>query len=93
MKPYKVDFWDSFELSWTGSGPVFADLSKAIAKCNQKQARLPQANKDCGEHYGVIDLRIGREVYCAAQRASPPNRRPATPPPIPRAPVKPPSGR
>ncbi len=77
MKPYKVDLWDSFERSWTGQGPVFEDLSEAITECNQRQAGLCQSNKDCGEHYGVIDLRIGREVYCAAQRAARPNAGPA----------------
>ena len=66
MKPFKVDFWDSFDRSWSGRGPVFDDLSEAIAKCNQMQAGLAQANKDCGEHYGVIDLRVRREVYCSA---------------------------
>ena len=64
MKPYRVDFWDSFDHSWNGQENDFDELSEAIAACDQMQARLPQSNKDCGEHYGVIDLRIGREVYC-----------------------------
>ena len=77
MKPYKVDFWDSFDRSWSGEGPVFDDLSEAIAHCNQMQAQLPQSNKDCGEHYGVIDLRLAREVYCPAQRRASPTGGPA----------------
>jgi len=65
-KPYKVDFWDSFDRSWSGLGPAFDDINQAKAVCDQMQAKLPQGNKDCGEHYGVIDLRIDREVYCTA---------------------------
>jgi hypothetical protein len=67
MKPYRVDFWDSFDRSWAGLGRDFDDLNEAIAKCNRMQQALPRSNKDCGEHYGVIDLRISREVYCANQ--------------------------
>jgi hypothetical protein len=68
MKPYRVDFWDSFDRSWTGVPNDFADLDEAIAVCNRKQAALAQGNKNCGEHYGVIDLRLGREIYCAAKK-------------------------
>jgi hypothetical protein len=70
-KRYKVDFWDSFDLSWSGLGPGFDDLHEAICKCDQMQAELPPANKNyknCGEHYGVIDLDIGKEVYCGRQQ-------------------------
>lgn len=63
-KPYRVDFWDSFDRSWVGLQQDFEDLAEAVALCDQMQAELPQGNKDCGEHYGVIDLRLGREVYC-----------------------------
>ncbi len=68
MKPYRVDFWDSFDRSWNGQENDFDELSEAIAVCKRMQAKLPQSNKNCGEHYGVIDLRIGREVYCPTQR-------------------------
>jgi hypothetical protein len=64
MKPYKVDFWDTFDLSWSGNGPVFDDLSEAIARCNQMQAQLPQSNKD----------------YCPAQQRASPSGGPVAPP-------------
>ena len=67
MKPYRVDFWDSFERSWSGLDRDFDDLGEAIAECNRMQKALPRSSKDCGEHYGVIDLRISREVYCSKQ--------------------------
>jgi hypothetical protein len=78
-KRYKVDFWDSFDLSWSGLGPTFDDLAEAMARCDQMQAELEQGNKDCGEHYGVIDLVAGREIYCTARRGAPPDDGPAKP--------------
>ena len=65
MKSYRVDFWDSFDRSWSGQEHDFAELDEAIAVCKRMQSKLPQSNQDCGEDYGVIDLRLGREVYCA----------------------------
>ena len=44
-------------------------MMKVITQANRMQEALPSVNKDCGEHYGVIDLRIGREVYCGAKRS------------------------
>jgi len=68
MKPYRVEYWDGFDREWTGLRHDFDDLHKTIAFCNRKQAKLSQGNKDCGEHYGVIDLRLGRLVYCPLRR-------------------------
>ena len=68
MKPYRVDLWDSFDREWAGLMHDFSKLQEAIIFCDELQAKLAQGNKDCGEHYGVIDLHIGKEVYCGAKR-------------------------
>ena len=65
VKHYRVDFWDSFDRSWAGLQHDFDNLAEAIAACKHMQESLPKSNKECGEHYGVIDLRTNREVYCS----------------------------
>lgn len=52
MKPYRIDFWDSFERAWAGLANDSNDLAEAIAACILKQAGLAQGHRDCGEDYG-----------------------------------------
>lgn len=64
---YYVDFYDMFD-GWGTWGffedRLFDNLEAARAKADELQAELPQGNKNCGEHYGVIDKEKGREIYC-----------------------------
>jgi len=43
---------------------LFDELSDAIKLCDKLNSELDKSNKDCGEHYGVIDNITGREVHC-----------------------------
>ena len=69
MGKYRVDFWDSFD-RWIVSGlpsgtdpeNEFDNLDKAIELCKEKQVAKPP--NTMGEHYGVIDLDIQKEVFC-----------------------------
>lgn len=66
---YRVDFYDAFD-GWIASGfPVgtmkgdeFENMEDAIELCKSKQLKNPPNSMD--EHYGVIDLNIGLEVFC-----------------------------
>ena len=64
---YRVDFYDMFD-GWIGGtldDPYeFDDLSQAIALRDKRNAELDEGNKRIGEHYGVIDLEIRKEVNC-----------------------------
>jgi len=70
-KRYYVDFYDMID-GW-GSMPDFRperrfdDFDEAKDLCKKLQSELGEANKRCGEHYGVIDLQghIAHEVFCA----------------------------
>jgi len=66
-KRYYVAFYDMFD-GWGSWGfwtdRLFDDLDKAKACADEHQAELMQQNKDCGEHYGVIDRKTGTEIYC-----------------------------
>lgn len=67
MKRYYVDFYDMFD-GWGGFGffvdRLFDDLPDAIILCDRLNGELKEGNKKAGEHYGVIDNLINREVYC-----------------------------
>lgn len=65
-KQYGVDLWDSSD-GWIGlpqfdPSMQFNDLDQAIAKCKEKQCSLTNAGSS---HYGVIDLNVRLEVFCA----------------------------
>ena len=66
-KRYYVGFYDAFD-GWGSWGfwteRLFDDLDQAQACAEKLQAELNQQNKDCGEHYGVIDKETGREIHC-----------------------------
>lgn len=66
-KRYYVDFYDMID-GWGTWGfwpeRLFDDLEAAKVKCNELMAKLDNANKRAGEHYGVIDSVTNREVYC-----------------------------
>jgi len=73
MKKYGVDFYDMFdgwihmpdsEFDWQGKPMQFDKLEDAKAEADRLYAELDEDNKKAGEHYGVIDLEQGREVYC-----------------------------
>ena len=63
-KRYHVDFYDAFD-GWC-HGVFFEsdNLEEAKKFADKKMHNLEQSNKNCGEHYGVIDRTIGREIYC-----------------------------
>jgi len=67
---YYVDFYDMID-GWGGwecwgffEDQLFDNLDDAKKKCDELQAELHDQNKKCGEHYGVICGKTGREVYC-----------------------------
>jgi len=72
MKRYYVDFYDMFD-GWGTFGfftdNLFDDLQEAIKTCDKLNSGLAKGNKDCGEHYGVIDSQVNREVYCGQDDA------------------------
>ncbi len=64
-KRYLVDFYDDWEMAWDNSDAMtFDSLEAAVQACNLKQAEVPEEDKEMGDHYGVIDLQTGLEVYC-----------------------------
>jgi hypothetical protein len=71
-KRYIVDFYDSFD-GWCNMaefyGWTFDSLDDAKKLCDDKMKVLDPSNKKMGEHYGVIDTRINREVYCTQERS------------------------
>lgn len=66
-KRYYIDFYDMID-GWGDFGffleRLFDDLDLAIKTCDKLNSELDKTNKDCGEHYGVIDGTINQEVYC-----------------------------
>lgn len=66
-KRYYVDFYDMID-GWGDFGffteRLFDNLSDAIDVCNRLNSELDTPNKECGEHYGVIDKITGIETYC-----------------------------
>ncbi len=67
IKRYYVDFYDMVD-GWGIFGffedRLFDDLDEAIKLCNKLNLELAEGNKNCGEHYGVIDNVTEREIYC-----------------------------
>ena len=43
---------------------LFDDLDLAIKLCGKLNSDLDKSNRECGEHFGVIDGIINREVHC-----------------------------
>ncbi len=70
-KRYYVDFYDMFD-GWGIFGffedRLFDDLDEAIKLCDELNSELADGNKSCGEHYGVIDNIIGREIHCGIDK-------------------------
>lgn len=66
-KRYYVDFYDMID-GWGGFGffpeRLFDDLDLAVKLCDKLNSELDKSNKECGEHFGVIDGTINREIYC-----------------------------
>lgn len=65
IKRYIVDFYDMIggwgTPGWYGG---FDTFEEAKTKCDGLQSKLHESNKCAGEHYGVIDMTTGMEVYC-----------------------------
>lgn len=66
-KKYFVDFYDMCD-GWGGLAEYFPqdqfdDILEARKHCDSKMKKLDKNNKRCGEHYSVIDLTTGKEVY------------------------------
>lgn len=70
-KRYYVDFYDMMD-GWGTFGfftdRLFDDLPGAIKLCDKLNSELPEGNKNCGEHYGVIDSTVNREIYCGQDK-------------------------
>jgi hypothetical protein len=66
-KRYYVDFYDMFD-GWGEFGfftdRLFEELDSAIKLCDELNDKLDKGNKSCGEHYGVMDSKINREIHC-----------------------------
>ena len=67
-KRYYVDFYDMID-GWGGDfgffpDRLFDDLDLAIKLCDKLNSELDKSNKECGEHFGMIDGTINREAYC-----------------------------
>lgn len=61
---YVVDFYDSYDGYWLHFGAEpFDDIELAKARADELQAKLPE-HTDPRDHYGVIDVDRGSEVYC-----------------------------
>ena len=64
---YIVDFYDMCD-GWIRAGiepekeVCFDDLQEARRYRDKKNEELPDSNKRAGEHYGIIDTKINREV-------------------------------
>jgi hypothetical protein len=70
-KRYYVDFYDMFD-GWGTFGfftdRLFEELDSAIKLCDELNDKLDKGNKSCGEHYGVMDSKVSREVYCGQDK-------------------------
>ena len=69
-KRYYVDFYDFID-GWGVWGfytdRLFDNIKDAQACCHNLQSKLADGNKSCGEHYGVIDRKFNREVFCGSK--------------------------
>lgn len=70
-KKFRVDFLDMID-GWgrTGWYGEFDTLEDAVKKAKKYQSELEEGNKRAGEHYGVIDMDRGFEVWCGADEES-----------------------
>ncbi len=66
VKRYRVDYYDIFD-GWICRGDVesvfgydYATQDEAIRKCRELNRALDAQNIKAGEHWGVIDLEMGR---------------------------------
>ena len=67
-KLYLIDFFDEFNWEWANDlEPRFDSFQEALEACDALQAKIPKGNRDFGDHYGVINLEIGLEVYCSRE--------------------------
>ena len=70
-KRYYVDFYDMFD-GWGTWGfcanRLFDDFEEAKTCANILQSELDKANRLAGEHYGVIDKKKNREIYCTMDK-------------------------
>lgn len=70
MKRFYVDFYDMID-GWGEFGffteRLFDVLPEAVALCDRLNSELDESNKRCGEHHGVIDNVVRREVYCGME--------------------------
>jgi len=70
-KRYYVDFYDMID-GWCDFGffteRLFDELPEAIKLCNKLNSELDESNKKCGEHYGIIDKVLGKEVHCGMDK-------------------------
>lgn len=66
-KKYYVDFYDMVD-GWGTFGfftdRLFDEIPDAIKLCDSLNSELDKQNKECGEHYGVMNKDLGREIYC-----------------------------
>ncbi len=66
-KRYYVDYYDMFD-GWGLFGffpeRLLDDLRVASKLCDDLNEKLAEGNKQCGEHFGVIDSLTNREIYC-----------------------------
>lgn len=66
-KRYIVDFYDMFD-GWIHASEFrnweYDDFEEAKKVCDDLMKELDDSNKRAGEHYGVIDTRINKEIYC-----------------------------
>lgn len=71
MKRYIVDFYDMIDGWCHGSefwGREYDTFEEAKKVCDDLMKDLDESNKRAGEHYGVIDTAINREIYCTKMR-------------------------
>jgi hypothetical protein len=67
-KRYRVDFYDMFD-GWISNQIEedendFNTIEEAMLVRDKKNDELPESNKKCGEHFGVIDLMDKKEICC-----------------------------
>ena len=65
---YYIDFYDMCD-GWTDADSrnpsrMFDNLESAKKECQRLQSELRKSNAMAGEHYGVFDTLLGREIYC-----------------------------
>mgnify|MGYP001249913192 CR=1 FL=1 len=74
---YAVDFYDMID-GWIHYQQVDKshlfyeqDVEKAIKLCDEKNAKLPNSNKNAGEHWAVWDITNRILLYCPQHRITP----------------------